>query len=160
MDNLTDCPFCLPTVNKACFAESENFRAIYNIAPIYPGHCLVIPKKHIIRFIELPDCFLAEWAAFTRKIMLVIDAVFHPDGFDFSLQDGPAAGQTVMHTHGHIIPRYMGDAPDPGDWYPRLLKHESDIIDSLARPQITEPEMHRIVEKLKAQAQKMWDANK
>lgn len=36
-----------------------------------------------------------------------------PDGFNIGINDGAAAGQTVMHLHIHLIPRYDGDQPDP-----------------------------------------------
>ena len=37
----------------------------------------------------------------------------NPDGFNIGLNDGEAAGQTVMHAHIHVIPRWNGDVPDP-----------------------------------------------
>ena len=36
-----------------------------------------------------------------------------PDAFNLGLNDGPAAGQTMLQLHFHIIPRYTGDVPDP-----------------------------------------------
>ncbi len=36
-----------------------------------------------------------------------------PDGFNIGINDGKAAGQTVMHLHIHLIPRYVGDTSDP-----------------------------------------------
>ena len=38
---------------------------------------------------------------------------FSPDGFNIGINDGLAAGQTILHLHIHIIPRYKGDMPDP-----------------------------------------------
>jgi len=40
-------------------------------------------------------------------------ADLRPDGFIVGVNDGPAAGQTVMHAHVHVIPRRHGDVPDP-----------------------------------------------
>jgi diadenosine tetraphosphate (Ap4A) HIT family hydrolase len=36
-----------------------------------------------------------------------------PDAFNVGPNDGLDAGQTVMHAHVHVIPRYKGDMPDP-----------------------------------------------
>jgi len=35
-----------------------------------------------------------------------------PDGFNIGINDGVAAGQTVMHLHIHLVPRYADDMPD------------------------------------------------
>ena len=37
----------------------------------------------------------------------------NPNGFNIGINDGEAAGQTVMHLHIHLIPRYLGDNEDP-----------------------------------------------
>jgi diadenosine tetraphosphate (Ap4A) HIT family hydrolase len=42
-----------------------------------------------------------------------LDTKYSPDGFNIGINDGAAAGQTVMHVHIHLIPRYKGDADDP-----------------------------------------------
>ena len=38
---------------------------------------------------------------------------FHPDGYNIGVNVGETAGQTVMHLHVHVIPRYAGDVEDP-----------------------------------------------
>jgi diadenosine tetraphosphate (Ap4A) HIT family hydrolase len=42
-----------------------------------------------------------------------LDATLRPDGYNVGVNDGAAAGQTVMHLHVHLIPRYTGDRADP-----------------------------------------------
>jgi diadenosine tetraphosphate (Ap4A) HIT family hydrolase len=42
-----------------------------------------------------------------------LDEKYSPDGYNIGINDGVAAGQTVMHLHVHVIPRYRGDLPDP-----------------------------------------------
>lgn len=42
-----------------------------------------------------------------------LDDELHPDGYNVGINDGQAAGQTVLHLHIHLIPRYIGDSDDP-----------------------------------------------
>ena len=42
-----------------------------------------------------------------------LDAELQPDGYNIGINAGAAAGQTVMHLHMHLIPRFAGDVPDP-----------------------------------------------
>jgi len=43
----------------------------------------------------------------------ILDREHQPDGYNLGINNGEAAGQTVMHVHLHIIPRYLGDKDDP-----------------------------------------------
>jgi len=143
------CPFCREDVQAGHFAASENFLAIYNLAPILPGHSLVIPRRHILSLMELGDPELCELTLFSRDIVKVLQKAFGSRSFDWTIQEGVEAGQTIPHLHLHLIPRVEGDLPQPGDWYPLLEQSESEIIDSAARPKLTESEMQAIVIKLR-----------
>ncbi|MBN2611379.1 MAG: HIT family protein [Bacteroidales bacterium] len=150
MTKAAPCPFCLPAVNDTAFMESRNFLAIYNIAPVLPGHTLVIPKKHFVSIMHLSEDELNELVNFCRLVTRLLEYVFKTTGFDWTLQEKPEAGQTIDHLHLHIIPRFKDDLPDPGDWYPMLLQNHSMMIDSLQRPRHTSAEMSQIVKKLRA----------
>lgn len=141
----SSCPFCSPNVEKAKFAQSENFIAIYNIAPILPGHVLIISKQHINKFMEVNDKHMTELIKFSRQIIRTLSKAFKTDSFNWTLQEGTAAGQTIEHMHIHIIPRQKNDLPEPGDWYPKLNALETEIIDSLHRPRHNDAEMESIV---------------
>jgi diadenosine tetraphosphate (Ap4A) HIT family hydrolase len=87
--------------------------AINDVYPIIPGHCLIIPKRHIPSFFEVTgkeQTAMFDLLAEMRKLIL---AERNPDGFNIGINDGTAAGQTVMHLHIHLIPRYTGDTADP-----------------------------------------------
>ncbi len=81
--------------------------------PISQGHALVVPRQHVARLYDFPeDTQAALWqlASETRRR---IDEELRPDGFNVGVNDGEAAGQTVMHAHIHVIPRWNGDVADP-----------------------------------------------
>ena len=42
-----------------------------------------------------------------------LDKKFRPDGYNIGINIGEAAGQTIMHMHIHMIPRYGGDIENP-----------------------------------------------
>lgn len=144
------CPFCSPLVKDACFAESDNFRAVYNLAPILPGHSLIIPKKHISTFLRIDDSLMTEMILFSRKIIRLLNKAFETNSYDWTLQDGIPAGQTIEHFHIHIIPRKTNDLPLPGDWYPLLIQKTNALEDSFTRQKHTKEDMKIIVNKLKA----------
>lgn len=149
-----NCPFCDPLIEHAVFAQSENFLAIYSIAPILPGHSLIIPKKHRQSVMEFNDSELTQMIVFTRNVTDLLLHAFKAESFNWSLQDMEAAGQTIAHLHLHVVPRYPGDLPDPGDWYPKIKNNYKEVLDSQNRKKLSEDEMVRIINRLRELAQK------
>jgi bis(5'-adenosyl)-triphosphatase len=135
------CPFCDETILRAQFAESEDFRAIYNLAPVLPGHSLVVSKQHHPSLMDLPENELAELMSFSRKVTRILCKTFQAEAFDWTIQDGAAAGQSVPHLHLHILPRLPADLPAPGDWYPLLQESQAGMVDSALRARLTAEQM-------------------
>jgi diadenosine tetraphosphate (Ap4A) HIT family hydrolase len=81
--------------------------------PVAPGHTLVIPRRHVASIFDLaPEERTALWDLVAHIRGPLVQAL-HPDGFNIGINDGTAAGQTVMHAHVHLISRWTGDIPDP-----------------------------------------------
>jgi diadenosine tetraphosphate (Ap4A) HIT family hydrolase len=106
------CPFCsLPP--ERIVAEDPLVYVIRDAFPASPGHTLIIPKRHIRSITEATDLEqIALWQALASA-RAVLDREHHPDGYNMGINDGEAAGQTVMHLHLHLIPRYRGDVANP-----------------------------------------------
>lgn len=106
------CPFCHlePTRIRR---ESEFAVAFYDGFPVAEGHTLVIPKRHIVSLFDLTDEQQAAlWRLVARVRTELLDEL-KPDGFNIGVNQGVAAGQTVLHAHVHIIPHRSGDVADP-----------------------------------------------
>lgn len=144
------CPFCNVNIVEVTFAETLNFRAIVNIAPILPGHTLVIPKNHVTGFLDLSEDELVEMVKFSRNVIKILSKAYKTDAFDWTIQEKEEAGQTIAHLHLHIILRCKNDLKDPGDWYKLLENNNSKIIDSANRPRLKEDEILKITEKLRS----------
>lgn len=85
----------------------------YDGFPVTPGHSLIVPKRHISSFFETTNeerDALFDMLAEMRQLLI---SKRSPDGFNIGINDGSAAGQTIMHLHIHLIPRYVGDTDDP-----------------------------------------------
>ncbi len=147
--SVSNCPFCEDKILAASFAASSHFRAIYNLAPILPGHSLIIPEFHYQSLLDMPEELLGEMMIFSRKVVLGLRKIFNANGFNWTIQDGTSAGQTVFHVHLHLVPRQVGDLPEPGDWYPRVAAQEQNLLDSELRPKLSDEEMQQIVKYLR-----------
>lgn len=144
------CPFCHKKIAETAFAESTNFYVIYNKSPILPGHSLLICKQHYTSLLELNAALRSELMELSIKAVRMLQHVFQADAFNWTLQDGKAAGQTVMHLHLHLIPRFSGDLPDPGDWYPLLEQQDSAThIDSSKRVQYSHEQLKTIAKRIR-----------
>jgi diadenosine tetraphosphate (Ap4A) HIT family hydrolase len=107
-----DCPLCGVAADRVV-AESEATITVRDQYPVSPGHTLVVPKRHIDSIFDVTGEEQAEIVAAVRDAKHALDEEFAPDGFNIGVNAGAAAGQTVMHAHVHVIPRFKGDAADP-----------------------------------------------
>ncbi|MCK6409611.1 MAG: HIT family protein [Thauera sp.] len=110
--NAPNCPFCELPAGRIVLSADEAF-VIHDVFPVSPGHTLVIPRRHIGSFFELTEVERTCMFELLAQAKAELDRSFEPDGFNIGINDGAAAGQTVPHLHLHLIPRYLGDVPDP-----------------------------------------------
>ena len=89
-----------------CYARADHY-------PLANGHLLIIPHGHIADFFELTEHEQKSALELLSQARAKLDSKFHPDGYNIGVNVGEPAGQTDMHVHIHLIPRYRGDIPDP-----------------------------------------------
>lgn len=106
------CPFCSPSTGEIVLSNSLCY-ARYDRYPVSPGHILIIPFRHVSAFFDLtPEEQQQAWElVFKAKEKITLER--QPDGFNIGVNVGEPAGQTVMHVHIHLIPRYTGDMENP-----------------------------------------------
>jgi len=142
------CLFCQKEIVEKSFYRTKRFSAIYNIAPVLPGHSLIIPNHHYESLFELSEDELGEMMVFARKITSVLITVFVCDGFDWTIQDGVSAGQTVPHLHLHIVPRKSYDLSEKNEWYRKIQQNEAQLLDSEHRERLSDVEYNSITKRL------------
>ena len=86
--------------------EDDDVLAILDISQTTLGHTLIMPKKHYDNILEMPadelSYLIIKAQEVAKKVVKKLDA----KGFNLLVNTNEVAGQTVMHTHIHIIPRY------------------------------------------------------
>ena len=105
------CPFC--NLDESTVLYADRWLAVRDAFPVSPGHTLLVPRRHVVSYFDLEDAEQRELHTCLDILKRQLDAEFHPDGYNIGINDGAAAGQTVMHLHVHVIPRYEGDVADP-----------------------------------------------
>ena len=109
---MSDCIFCKIVEGKvkAEIVDSSNsFIAMRDIHPKAKGHTLIIPKKHYVTLLDLPDKLGTELLQFTKNVASSLLEEKYGDGFNVIMNNLSCAGQVVMHAHLHLIPRNEGD---------------------------------------------------
>lgn len=109
---MSTCPFCPPPAPRT-FLESPDVLALWDAYPVSPGHALILPRRHVATWFDATDAERAALAAATELVKAEIEKRHRPDGYNIGINVGEAAGQTVFHLHVHVIPRYVGDVPQP-----------------------------------------------
>jgi diadenosine tetraphosphate (Ap4A) HIT family hydrolase len=110
------CPFCdiekLIDEDRIIYQDST-WIAILDNYPVSKGHTLLIPKRHCETYFDLNFIELESIGVTIGIIKRLLDTKYKPDGYNIGINCGETAGQTVMHCHIHIIPRYNGDCENP-----------------------------------------------
>jgi diadenosine tetraphosphate (Ap4A) HIT family hydrolase len=124
MDKAEDCPFC--HIDREIIAANDHAFAIADLFPVSRGHCLVIPKIHVESVFELRNFEYAACFDLVRDLKDLFQKQYNPAGFNVGINCGVDAGQTVMHAHIHVMPRYKGDVAKPRGGVRHIIPGKGD----------------------------------
>ena len=99
--------------DKQVLHRDEYFFIIEDSFPVSPGHLLIISNRVVTDYFELSKTEQSELHQCILKAKEIIENKHNPDGYNIGMNCGSIAGQTVMHFHCHVIPRYFGDMENP-----------------------------------------------
>lgn len=105
-----DCIFC---TKDDILLENDLAKAFWDLHPVRKGHLLVVPKQHYATYFDVPAATRVAMDQLVDQAKAYLDQRYQPAGYNLGINVGAAAGQTVMHAHIHLIPRYTGDVKDP-----------------------------------------------
>ncbi len=130
-DMASDCVFCAIVAGERdahVVWRDEVAVAFLDHRPLFRGHTLVVPVRHVMTLAELdPD----EVGPFFRRVQVIARAV--PEAFDVAgtfVANNNVVSQSVPHMHVHVVPRRRGDGLR-GFFWPRQ-KYTDDLADIFA----------------------------
>ncbi|MEK6855291.1 MAG: HIT domain-containing protein [Nanoarchaeota archaeon] len=107
-----ECVFCKiihGSIKAEKIAETNNFIAFLDAKPRTAGHTLIVPKKHYVTILDIPNKLSSELIELTKKIATNLLEKKLGDGFNILMNNLEPAGQVIKHAHIHVIPRKEGD---------------------------------------------------
>ncbi len=107
---MEECFFCKA---NDYIMENELAKARYDGYPVSKGHMVFVTKRCVPTFFDTTKEERTALFELVDKAKQMLDELYHPDGYNIGINCGQASGQTIMHIHIHLIPRYKGDVPNP-----------------------------------------------
>ena len=89
--------------------EDDEISVIFDAGPATKGHMLILPKNHYKNISEVPQELAGKMLALAAKLGEASRKAFDADGYNILINTDEAAGQSVFHTHIHVIPRKKDD---------------------------------------------------
>lgn len=109
MENCIFCKIANKEIPGKIIYEDDMCISFLDLSQTTDGHTLVIPKKHYKNILEVDDEVLGHLIKVTKKLANQIVTNLNASGVNILTNANEVAGQTVMHFHIHIIPRYNQD---------------------------------------------------
>lgn len=119
------CVFCKIMNNEIpayTLYENEYVKCFLDISQATIGHTLVVPKKHVQDVFSLDKVEAEEIMKATVKVSNILKEKLNVENINLLNNSGLLAGQTVMHFHLHVLPRYGNDEIDF-----HQVEHEPDF---------------------------------
>jgi histidine triad (HIT) family protein len=124
-----DCPFC-----KIVRSEAQSYNvfeddislAFLDRRPLFPGHCLLIPKSHYETLIDLPASLVAPLFQNAQLLARAMEQGLQAEGTFVAINN--RISQSVPHLHIHIVPRHTKDGLKGFFWPRQHYQDEAAIL--------------------------------
>ena len=123
--SVPDCVFCRIVAGETSahvVLDEEETMAFLDARPVFPGHCLLVPRAHHETLADLPADLVEPMFAAAQRLALAVEAGMGADGTFVALNN--RVSQSVPHLHVHVVPRRRKDGLR-GFFWPRQ-KYDSD----------------------------------
>ena len=129
---MSDCPFCQIAsgqVEAAVVFEDDLSLAFLDRSPLFPGHCLLIPRGHYATFMDLPPGLVGPLFVSAQRLARAIEVALGAEGVFVGINN--RISQSVPHLHLHVVPRGKGDGLK-GFFWPRQKYPDAAAMEAVA----------------------------
>jgi histidine triad (HIT) family protein len=128
----TDCRFCAVVAGTSpadVVLDESDTVAFLDLRPVFPGHTLLVPRRHVATLEDLPDDLLAPVLKAARRVAAAVRLAMDAQGTFVAINN--TVSQSVPHLHVHVVPRSRGDGLR-GFFWPRTGYRDDDHRASIA----------------------------
>ena len=128
---MTICVFCQIAsggVPAAIVFEDDQTIAFLDHRPVFPGHCLLIPRQHLNSLEDVPAPLLAQLATNARLLAIAVEEALGAQGAFVAINN--RVSQSVPHMHLHVVPRTKGDGLK-GFFWPRHKYRDPEHLEEV-----------------------------
>ncbi len=124
-----NCLFC-GIINGALKAsivfQDEISVAFLDHRPLFPGHCLVVPKEHFEILADLPTKLVGPFFRNVQLLTRAVEAALEAEGSFVAMNN--RVSQSVPHLHVHVVPRRKKDGLKGFFWPRNKYADEADMV--------------------------------
>ena len=123
------CTFCRIAAGELAahlIFEDADFLAFLDHSPLFPGHCLLVPRQHHETVLDLPPELGGALFAHTQRLSRAVETGMKADGFFIAVNN--RISQSVPHVHVHVVPRRKKDGLKGFFWPRYKYQGEEEMI--------------------------------
>jgi histidine triad (HIT) family protein len=122
MSNCLFCSIVAKTEGAEIVHEDADTLAFLDIRPLFAGHTLVVPKRHLVTIGDLPETLVQPFFASVQMLAVAVETAMEAKGTFVAMNN--KVSQSVAHLHVHVVPRRPKDGLR-GFFWPRS-RYESE----------------------------------
>jgi histidine triad (HIT) family protein len=129
---MPDCVFCEIAAGRlpaALVLEAPASLAFLDRSPLFPGHCLLIPREHHETLMDLPPAQVGPLFEEAQRLAQALEKAMAADGVFVGINN--RVSQSVPHLHVHLVPRRRGDGLT-GFFWPRTRYPDEAALEATA----------------------------